>query len=79
MFVRHYDVAVLHQRVQQMRSRGKMFLLERPVPHGGIHRCLDDVLAHALALPAALDAVPARAAPTSSIWFATPGAGLRPK
>ena len=61
MFVRHYDVAVLYQPAQQMRSRGKMFSLERPVPPGGIHRCLDDVLARALALPAALDAVPVRA------------------
>ena len=61
MFVRQYDVAVLHQRARPMRSRGKTFLLERPVPPGGIHRCLGDVLARALALPAALDAVPARA------------------
>lgn len=27
MFVRHYDVAVLHQRAREMRSRGKTFLL----------------------------------------------------
>lgn len=43
MFVRHYDVAVLHQRAQAMLARGKSFTLERPVPEGGIHRCIERI------------------------------------
>lgn len=40
MFIRHYDVGVLAQRAEAMRAKGKHFTLERPVPQGGIHRCI---------------------------------------
>jgi enoyl-CoA hydratase/carnithine racemase len=43
VFVRHYDVAVLHQRGQALRARGKSFTLERPVPPAGIHRCIERI------------------------------------
>jgi enoyl-CoA hydratase/carnithine racemase len=43
VFVRHYDVAVLHQRGQALRARGKTFTLERPVPPAGIHRCIERI------------------------------------
>ena len=43
MFVRHYDVAVLHQRAQAMLARGKTFSVERPVAQGGIHRCIERI------------------------------------
>jgi len=43
VFVRHYDVAVLHQRGQALRARGKSFTLERPVPQAGIHRCIERI------------------------------------
>ena len=57
MFVRHYDVAVLHQRAQQMRSKGKTFSLERPVPPGGIHRCLERIEKSPLVFVAAINGV----------------------
>ena len=43
MFVRHYDVGVLHQRAQGMLARGKTFSLERPVPQGGIHHIIERI------------------------------------
>lgn len=57
VFVRHYDVAVLHQRAQAMAARGKRFKLDRPVPQGGIHRCMDVMERSDLIFIAALNGV----------------------
>jgi enoyl-CoA hydratase len=57
VFVRHYDVAVLHQRAQAMATRGKAFSIERPVPQGGVHRCIDRIEASSLIFMAALNGV----------------------
>jgi enoyl-CoA hydratase/carnithine racemase len=57
MFVRHYDVAILHQRAQAMLARGKAFSLERPVPQGGIHRCIERIDASPLVFIAAINGV----------------------
>ncbi len=57
VFVRHYDVAVLHQRAQAMATRGKAFSIERPVPQGGVHRCIDRIEASSLIFIAALNGV----------------------
>ena len=43
VFVRHYDVGVLHRRAAAMRARGKTFSLDRPVPEAGIHRCIERI------------------------------------
>jgi enoyl-CoA hydratase len=43
VFVRHYDVGLLHRRATAMRTRGKTFSLERPVPEAGIHRCIERI------------------------------------
>lgn len=55
VFVRHYDVAVLHQRGQALRARGKTFTLERPVPPAGIHRCIERIERSALVFIAAIN------------------------
>ena len=55
VFVRHYDVAVLHQRGQALRARGKTFMLERPVPPAGIHRCIERIERSALVFIAAVN------------------------
>jgi enoyl-CoA hydratase/carnithine racemase len=55
VFVRHYDVAVLHQRAQAMAARGKRFSLDRPVPPGGVHRCIDRIEASELIFIAAIN------------------------
>lgn len=57
MFVRHYDVAILHRRAQGMLSRGKTFSLDRPVPQGGIHRCIERIDASPLVFIAAINGV----------------------
>ena len=57
VFVRHYDVAVLHQRAQAMAARGKRFYLERSVPQGGVHRCIDRIEASDLIFIAAINGV----------------------
>jgi enoyl-CoA hydratase/carnithine racemase len=57
VFVRHYDVAVLHQRAQAMATRGKAFSIERPVPQGGVHRCIDRIEASSLIFIAAINGV----------------------
>jgi enoyl-CoA hydratase len=57
VFVRHYDVAVLHQRAQAMAARGKAFSIERPVPQGGVHRCVDRIEASSLIFIAAINGV----------------------
>ncbi len=57
VFVRHYDVAVLHQRAQAMLARGKTFSVERPVPQGGIHRCIERIDASPLVFIAAINGI----------------------
>ena len=57
VFVRHYDVAVLHQRAQAMATRGKAFSIDRPVPQGGVHRCIDRIEGSSLIFIAALNGV----------------------
>ena len=37
VFIRHYDVKVLHERAEAMRAKGYEFTEDRPVPEGGIH------------------------------------------
>lgn len=57
VFVRHYDVGVLHQRSQAMAAKGMRFNLDRPVPQGGIHRCMDVIERSELVFIAALNGV----------------------
>ena len=57
MFIRHYDVGVLHARAQHLIARGKTFSTDRPVPQGGIHRCLDRIDASPLIFIAAINGV----------------------
>ena len=57
MFVRHYDVAVLHQRAQALRGRGKTFSLDRPLGPAGIHRCLERMDKSPLLFIAAINGV----------------------
>lgn len=57
MFVRHYDVAILHRRAQGMLARGKTFSVDRPVPQGGIHRCIQRIDASPLVFIAAINGV----------------------
>jgi enoyl-CoA hydratase len=57
VFVRHYAVAVLPQRAQAMAARGKAFSIERPVPQGGVHRCIDRIEASSLIFIAAINGV----------------------
>lgn len=45
VFIRHYDVAELHRRSQNMRERGLRFDAARPVPAAPIHKLLA-VIAH---------------------------------
>lgn len=57
MFVRHYDVAVLHQRAQSMLAKGKTFTLERPIGQAGIHRCIERIGNSPLVFIAAVNGV----------------------
>jgi len=57
MFVRHYDVAVLHQRARMMRARNKAFSLERPIGPAGIHRCIERIGKSRLIFIAAINGV----------------------
>lgn len=57
MFIRHYDVAVLAQRAEAMRAKDKSFTLERPVPQGGIHRCIERIDQSPLIFIAAINGV----------------------
>lgn len=57
MFIRHYDVGVLHARAQHLIAKGKTFSIDRPVPQGGIHRCLDRIDASRLIFIAAINGV----------------------
>jgi len=43
VFIRHYDVAVLHDRARTMVERKKTFHLDRPVPKSSIHRILERI------------------------------------
>lgn len=43
VFIRHYDVAVLHARASAMRARGMQFSPERLVPQAGIHEVIDAI------------------------------------
>ena len=51
------DVAVLHQRAQAMAARGKRFSLDRPVPPGGVHRCIERIEGSELIFIAAINGV----------------------
>lgn len=57
MFIRHYDVAVLHERATAMRAAGKTFSLDRPVPAAGIHRFIERVGKSPLVFIAAINGV----------------------
>lgn len=57
MFVRHYDVAVLHQRAQTMRDRDMSFSMARPKGQAAIHRCIDQMGKSPLVFVAAINGV----------------------
>jgi enoyl-CoA hydratase/carnithine racemase len=57
MFVRHYDVAVLHRRAQAMLAKGKSFSLDRPIGPAGIHRCIERIGNSRLIFIAAINGV----------------------
>jgi enoyl-CoA hydratase/carnithine racemase len=57
MFIRHYDVAVLHERATAMQAAGKSFSLDRPVPAAGIHRFIERVGKSPLVFIAAINGV----------------------
>ena len=40
VFIRHYDVKVLHERAEAMRAKGYKFTEDRPAPEGGIHTAM---------------------------------------
>lgn len=55
VFIRHYDVAVLHARAGAMRARGMRFSRERLVPRAGIHDVIDAIGRSPLIFIAALN------------------------
>lgn len=57
MFIRHYDVAVLHERAASMQAAGKRFSVDRPVPAAGIHRFIERVSKSPLVFIAAINGV----------------------
>ncbi|RYX92914.1 MAG: enoyl-CoA hydratase/isomerase family protein [Comamonadaceae bacterium] len=57
MFIRHYNVAVLHQRALAMQAAGKRFSIERPVPPAGIHRFIERVGRSPLVFIAAINGI----------------------
>jgi enoyl-CoA hydratase/carnithine racemase len=57
MFLRHYDVAVLHQRAQALLAKGKTFSLDRPIGPAGIHRCIERIGNSRLIFIAAINGV----------------------
>jgi enoyl-CoA hydratase len=57
VFIRHYDVAVLHKRAQFFQAKGKKFSMDRPVPNGGIHDCLERIDKSPLIFIAAINGV----------------------
>ena len=57
MFIRHYDVAVLHERAKAMQAAGKRFSTDRPVPAAGIHRFIERVGKSPLIFIAAMNGV----------------------
>jgi enoyl-CoA hydratase/carnithine racemase len=57
VFIRHYDVTVLHKRAQFFQAKGKKFSLDRPVPNGGIHDCLERINKSPLIFIAAINGV----------------------
>ena len=57
VFIRHYDVAILHKRAQFFQAKGKKFSMDRPVPNGGIHDCLERIDKSPLIFIAAINGV----------------------
>ena len=55
VFIRHYDVAELHRRSQNMRERGLRFDAKRPVPPSPIHKLLTLIAQSRLVYIAALN------------------------
>ena len=55
VFIRHYDVAELHRRSQNMRERGLRFDATRPVPAAPIHKLLTLIAQSRLVYIAALN------------------------
>jgi len=55
VFIRHYDVAELHRRSQNMRERGLRFDPKRPVPPSPIHKLLTLIAQSRLVYIAALN------------------------
>jgi enoyl-CoA hydratase/carnithine racemase len=55
VFIRHYDVAELHRRSQNMRERGLRFDPKRPVPPSPIHKLLALIAQSRLVYVAALN------------------------
>lgn len=57
VFIRHYDVKILHKRAQFFLAKGKSFSMDRPVPNGGIHDCLERIDKSPLIFIAAINGV----------------------
>lgn len=55
IFIRHYDVAVLHERAKGMQAAGKAFSLDRLVPAADIHRFIERVRKNSLVFIAAIN------------------------
>ncbi len=57
VFIRHYDVAVLHARASAMRARGLQFSPERLVPQAAIHEVIEAIGRSRLIFIAAINGV----------------------
>ena len=57
VFIRHYDVVILHKRAQFFQAKGKKFSMDRPVPNSGIHDCLERIDKSPLIFIAAINGV----------------------
>lgn len=57
VFIRHYDVKILHKRAQFFLAKAKSFSMDRPVPNGGIHDCLERIDKSPLIFIAAINGV----------------------
>ncbi len=57
VFIRHYDVAILHKRAQFFQAKEKKFSMDRPVPNSGIHDCLERIDKSPLIFIAAINGV----------------------
>lgn len=57
VFIRHYDVKILHKRAQVFQEKKKRFSMDRPIPNSGIHNCLERIDKSPLIFIAAINGV----------------------